>query len=171
MVGEVTDSQYSSHGRSVTVCGIAANMRNDSSVSIGPNGLWHYADGGNGHARTHTTSGDYSIRRPTEAYCQPKAPRARASTAPNSTARRYQLTLHFYSTILTHLQHTYSELLLFRLGVQLNVPKCRELEVRRLQILRHELSLLHVLERRGADQGSHPCRRLEREPAVDLVDV
>ena len=24
--------------------------------------------GGNGHARTDTTSGDYSIRRPTEAY-------------------------------------------------------------------------------------------------------
>jgi hypothetical protein len=56
--------------------------------------------GGNGHARTHTTSGDYSIRQPTEAYCQPKAPRARASTAPNSTARRYQLTLHFYSILL-----------------------------------------------------------------------
>ena len=57
--------------------------------------------GGKGHACMHTTRGDYSIRRPTEAYCQPKAPRARAITAPNSTARRYQLTLHFYSTILT----------------------------------------------------------------------
>ena len=35
-------------------------MRNDSSVSIGPNRPWHYADGGKGNAHTHTTSGDSS---------------------------------------------------------------------------------------------------------------
>jgi hypothetical protein len=44
----------------VTACGIPANMRNDSSVSIGPNRPWHYADGGKGNAHTHTTSGDSS---------------------------------------------------------------------------------------------------------------
>jgi uncharacterized membrane protein YgcG len=55
--------------------------------------------GGGGHACMHTTRGDYSIRRPTEAYCQPNAPRARASTAPNSTARRYLLTLLFLPSL------------------------------------------------------------------------
>ena len=97
-------------------------MLNKSYLTLAQTGPGRTPTGGTGHARARTTRGDYSNRRPAYGLLTNPTRHAPVLKHGNPIHRASLTSYIFYSTQLYYLLHTYSNIFLFRLWVQVDVP-------------------------------------------------